>query len=94
MGDYFTAGDRIPFDSCDGSYIRASTLRDYPIVLDRMLELSKDITDRLNSICVSRDVWIRIALLVCDARDDGVEQGIQKVLDDPAAYIEPERDEP
>ena len=94
MSDYFTAGDRIPFDSCDSPYIRGSTLREYPIIKDRMAELPKDLQDRLNSICVSRDVWVRIALLVCDARDDGVNAGIEKVCEDPGAYIEPERDEP
>ncbi|KAF5038760.1 hypothetical protein DSECCO2_550890 [anaerobic digester metagenome] len=90
-GDYFTAGDRIPFDSCPDPFYTDAPYTELPVLTERMLDLSKDVRDRLDKICVPRNIWIQVVLMVCDAFDDGFKQGessgVQKVCDSPDDYL-------
>ena len=86
-GDYFTAGDRIPYDSCPDPFYTPSPYTELSPLQERMMELSKDINDRLEKLDVPRGLWIKVVLLVCDAHDDGVKDGIQMVKDNPESYF-------
>lgn len=91
MTDYFTAGDRIPYDSCPDPFYTPAPYTELSPLQERMMELSKDVQDRLKRLPVPRDIWIRVVLMVCDSWDDGFKQGeeygIQKVCDDPDGYL-------
>lgn len=98
MSDYFSGGDRVPFDSCPDPFFTEAPYTELPILQERILELSSDVQQRIKGLPVPRDIWIKVIMMICDTHDDAFKQGeaygVQKVVNDPGSYIEPERDEP
>jgi len=84
---YLGSNDHIPYDSCPDPFYTPAPYTELSPLEERMMELSKDIIDRLEKLDVPRDLWIKIILLVCDAYDDGVKDGVHQVREDPGAYL-------
>lgn len=72
---YLGSNDHIPYDSCPDPFYTPAPYTELSPLQERMMELSKDINDRLEKLDVPRDMWIKIVLIVCDNGDEKFKEG-------------------